>query len=74
MNASSDHDDTCIEDQLRIVELAEILEFVAGFLAHAEGPLLRVDFAEFTCGTYQLDELRADLRRFGGWLTGQGLA
>ena len=51
------------------MELAELLEFVADFLAAAEGPGLRVDFADFTAGGYQLDELRGDLRRFARWLT-----
>lgn len=63
-----------VEDQFLTVELAEMLGFVADFLARAEGPLLRVDFAEFTSGSYELVELRADLRRFAGWLTGEGFA
>ena len=63
-----------VEDQLRTVELADMLGFVADFLTTAEGPLLRADFARFTNGGYTLDELRADLRRFAGWLIGEGFA
>jgi hypothetical protein len=63
-----------IEEQLMIAELAEMLEFVADFLARAEGPLLRADFAEFTSGAYQLDELRGDLRRFADWLAPEPVA
>lgn len=55
-------------------ELADTLGFVADFLARAEGPLLRMDFADFTSGGYQLDELRSDLRRFAAWLNGEGFA
>ena len=65
---------TSVEDQLRTVELAELLGFVADFLAMADGPLLRADFANFTHGAYNLDELRADLRGLGGWLMGEGFA
>lgn len=61
-----------VDEQLMIVELADMLEFIADFLARAEGPLLRADFAEFTSGGYQLDELRGDLRRFADWLAPQG--
>ncbi len=53
-------------------ELAELLGFVADFLARAEGPLLRADFATFTYGSYTLEELRAALGRFAGWLAGEG--
>jgi hypothetical protein len=63
---------TNIDDQLLTVELADMLEFVADFLAMAEGPLVRLDFAKFTNGGYTLEELRANLRRFSGWLIGQG--
>jgi hypothetical protein len=59
-----------VRDQLRAVELAELLEFVADLLAVAEGPRLRLDFADYTAGAYQLGELRGDLRRFAGWLNG----
>lgn len=58
-----------LEDQLVAVELAEMLDFVADFLDRAEGPLLRADFADFTFGGYQLEELRTDLRRFARWLS-----
>lgn len=63
-----------IDDEFLCVELAEMIGFVADFLAKAEGPLLRADFASFTSGAYTLEELRADLRRFAGWLGGEGLA
>jgi hypothetical protein len=63
-----------VEEHLRVVELAELLEFVADFLAKAEGPRLRVDFAGFTAGGYQLAELGCDLRRFARWLMGEGFA
>ncbi len=63
-----------VEDQFLIVELAEILGFVADFLARAEGPGLRMDFADFTSGSYELAELRADLRRFAGLVMGEGVA
>ena len=58
------------EDHADLVELADLLRFVADFLATAEGPLLRADLAAFTSGGYQLDELRGDLRRFAHWLGG----
>jgi hypothetical protein len=73
MSGTGDHHGP-VEDQLMIVELAEMLEFVADFLAHTEGPLLRADLAEFTRGAYQLYELRADLRRFASWLVPEGVA
>jgi hypothetical protein len=60
-----------IDDEAGAAELAEMIGFVADFLARAEGPLLRWDFAEFTYGSYTLDELRADLRRFAGRLAGE---
>ncbi|HWI04989.1 MAG TPA: hypothetical protein VNT52_14350 [Acidimicrobiales bacterium] len=60
------------DEELLSVELAELLGFVADFLARAEGPLLRADFAAFTYGSYTLDELRAALGRFAGWLAGEG--
>ena len=53
-------------------ELAELLGFVADFLAKAEGPLLRADFAAHSAGAYQLNELRADLARFAFLLGGDG--
>lgn len=56
-------------DEGLCVELAELLGIVAEFLARAEGPLLRADFAAFTYGGY-LEELRAALGRFAGWLAG----
>ncbi|HVM04488.1 MAG TPA: hypothetical protein VM242_04890 [Acidimicrobiales bacterium] len=62
------------DDQLLAAELADLLDFVADFLAKAEGPLLRMDFADFTSSGYDLDELRAALRRFAGWLAGEGFA
>ena len=46
---------TNIDDQLLTVELAEMCEFVADFLAMAEGPLVRLDFAKFTNGGYTLE-------------------
>ena len=58
------------EDHADLIELADLLRFVAEFLATAEGPLLRADFAAFTSGGYQLDELRSDLRRFAHRLGG----
>ncbi len=63
-----------IDDQLLTVELADMCEFVADFLAVAEGPLLRLDFAKFANGGYTLEELRASLRRFSGWLIGEGFS
>jgi hypothetical protein len=63
-----------IDDESLAAELAELLGFVADFLARAEGPLLRADFAAFTYGSYTLGELRAALGRFAGWLSGEGLA
>lgn len=57
-----------VDDQAMVVELGDMLLFVADFLARAEGPLLRADFARFTSGCYDLDELRACLRRFAAWL------
>ena len=63
-----------LDDEALCVELAELLGFVADFLARAEGPLLRADFAAFTSGSYTLGELRAALGRFAGWLGGEGLA
>jgi hypothetical protein len=59
-------------DEELSVELAELLGFVADFLARAEGPLLRADFAAFTYGGYTLEELRAALGRFAGRLAGEG--
>ena len=63
-----------LDDGFLAAELADMLGFVADFLARAEGPLLRMDFADFTSSGYQLDELRFDLRRFARWLCGQGFA
>lgn len=63
-----------LDDQLLATELADLLGFVADFLAQAEGPLLRMDFADFTSSGYDLDELRSALRRFAGWLCGEGFA
>ncbi len=65
---------TGVDEELRPIELAELLGFVADFLARAEGPLLRADFASFTYGSYTLEELRAALGRFAGWLAGEDLA
>jgi hypothetical protein len=62
--------DLSVEDQAHLVELADLLRFVADFLATAEGPPLRADFAAFTSGGYPLEELRGDLRRFAHWLGG----
>jgi hypothetical protein len=63
-------DSTIVDDELLGDELAELVEFTAAFLAWAEGPLLRSDFARFTYGSYTLDELRADLGRLGAWIRG----
>lgn len=65
-------DDIELDDGFLTVDLAELIGFVADFLARAEGPLLRMDFYDFTSGGYSLDELRGDLRRFAGWLSGEG--
>ena len=61
-----------VDDESLAVELAELLGFVADFLARAEGPLLQADFAAFTYGSYTLEELRAALGRFAGRLAGAG--
>jgi hypothetical protein len=74
MSAAMGPDHDTIDDKVLTVELAEMLEFVADFLARAEGPHLRLELAEATCGSYSLDELRADLRRFSAWLMGEGFA
>jgi hypothetical protein len=63
-------DTTILDDERLADDLAELVEFVAAFLARAEGPLLRSDFARFTYGAYTLDELRADLGRLGAWIRG----
>lgn len=57
-----------VDDQAMLVELGDTLCFVSDFLARAEGPLLRADFATFTSGCYSLEELRDCLGRFAGWL------
>lgn len=57
-----------VDDQVMLVELGDTLLFVADFLARAEGPMLRADFARFTSGGYSLTELRDCLRRFACWL------
>jgi hypothetical protein len=72
MSGAAHHHDIAAEDQLRTMELAEMLGFVADFLAQAEDARLRRDLAELTCGSYELAELRGDLRRFAGWLMGEG--
>ncbi|MGH9153529.1 MAG: hypothetical protein ACRD03_14260 [Acidimicrobiales bacterium] len=56
------------DDQAMLIEVGDTLLFVADFFAQAEGPLLRHDFARFTSGCYDLDELRDCLRRFAAWL------
>lgn len=63
-------DDAVLDDERFADDLAELVEFTAAFLARAEGPLLRSDFARFTYGAYTLDELRADLGRLGAWIRG----
>lgn len=63
-------DTTVLDDERFGDELAELVEFVAAFLAWAEGPLLRSDFARFTYGAYTLEDLRADLGRLGAWIRG----
>lgn len=57
-----------VDDQVMLVELGDTLLFVADFLARAEGPMLRADFARFSSGGYSLEELRDCLRRFACWL------
>jgi hypothetical protein len=57
-----------VDDQVMLVEVGDTLLFVADFLARAEGPMLRADFATFTSDCYSLEELRDCLRRFAGWL------
>lgn len=74
MSGALRHHHSPVEDQLRIVELAEMLEFVADLLAKGEGVRLRLELAELTSGAYQLEELRFDLRRFARWLMGEGFA
>jgi hypothetical protein len=69
-DAHAGADTTILDDERLADELAELVEFVAAFLARAEGPLLRSDFARFTYGAYTLDELRADLGRLGAWIRG----
>lgn len=63
-------DTTILDDERLADELAGLVEFTAAFLARAEGPLLRSDFARFTYGAYTLEELRADLGRLGAWIRG----
>lgn len=63
-------DTTILDDERLGDELAQLVEFVAAFLAWAESPLLRSDFARFTYGAYTLEELRADLGRLGVWIRG----
>ena len=63
-----------LDDGFLAAELADLLGFVADFLAKAEGPRLRMDFADFTSSGYELVQLRAALRRFAGWLCGDGFA
>jgi hypothetical protein len=65
-----DADTTILDDELLADELAGLVEFTAAFLAWAEGPLLRSDFARFTYGSYTLDDLRADLGHLGAWIRG----
>ena len=60
--------DTTIDNERLADDLAGLVDFVAAFLAWAEGPLLRSDFARFTYGAYTLEELRADLGRLGAWI------
>ena len=72
MSAAVGPDHDTLDDDVLTVELAEMLEFVADLLTRAEGPRLRLDLAEASCGSYELCELRADLRRFAGWLMGEG--
>lgn len=61
-------DTTVLDDERFADDLAGLVEFTAAFLARAEGPLLRSDFARFTYGAYTLEELRADLGRLGAWI------
>ncbi len=56
-----------VDDEAMLVELGDTLCLVSDFLAQAEGPLLRDDFATFTSG-YSLEELGDCLRSFACWL------
>lgn len=54
------------------IELAEMLEFFAGWLdANHTGPVAR-SLHHFTSGGYSINELRADLARFVFLLGGPG--
>ena len=61
-------DDERLADERLADDLAGLVEFTSAFLAWAEGPLLRSDFARFSYGAYTLEELRADLGRLGAWI------
>lgn len=67
---NADGDTTILDDERFADELAGLVELTAAFLAWAESPLLRSDFARFTYGAYTLEELRADLGRLGAWIRG----
>ena len=60
--------DEFLADELLADELAGIVELAAAFLGSIQG--LASDFAAFTCGTYRLDELTADLWNLGTWIRG----
>lgn len=61
-----------VDDQAVLVEVGELLEFVADLLARAEGPLLRSDFARFTSGLLQPRRVAACLHRFARRLGAEG--
>ena len=63
-------DTTILDDERFADDLAGLVEFTSAFLAWAEGPLLRSDFARFSYGAYTLGQLRADLGRLGAWIRG----
>ena len=63
-------DTTILDDERFADDLAGLVEFTSAFLAWAEGPLLRSDFARFSYGAYTLEQLRADLGRLGAWIRG----
>lgn len=63
-----DADTTIVDDELLADELAGIVELAAAFLGSAAG--LGPDFAAFSCGICNLDELSGDLWRLGTWIRG----
>ncbi len=71
-HAVVDDGDASILDEERLAdELAGVVELAAAFLAFlASANGLASDFAAFTCGTYSLEELRADLWCLAAWIRG----